>query len=329
MESVTESTPASTLREARLWIAGTTGHFSAVEFGREVGIGDTRLRNDLLSEFVYCGMIEPVGNRHGFYEKADTEMERIDWENEPDDVEYPIWLPLGLNRMCVICEKNVIVLAGESNAGKSYMALDICGNNLRQNGGEHDSIRYFSCEFSAQELRRALLRKKVKERWKGLETYERYQNFHNVIDRDGFNVIDYLEVDDDFHLIGRHLNSIHRRLRHGIAVVCLQKNKGSELGVGGQFTKHRTRLALSLSYNSETAMRTAKVIKCKNPRTYPHPDGMELDFTFNKFGDVEIVHDWAHISKESREARDKEASRLLRAEELREKTRAAKEDMGL
>jgi len=319
------------VRDARRWVQSTTGDFGAFIFGKETGFNDVNVRNDLLFEFVESGLIEPTGKSNGFYRKVDKNLIKLDWRKVRDNGDseklYPLIMPLGLNQLCGISNQNVIVIAGESNSGKSELALEIAHNNLKAHGGAHAEIDYYSNEFSEGELCGRIGNINNKSNWDGLEVYQRYDDFHSVVRPGYLSIIDYLEVHDNFWLMGEKLDKIHRAIGNGVAVVCIQKHQNSEFGMGGQFGSHRTRLMLSIAYNKETHFRTAKILKCKKPLSATHPDGMQMDYRVNH-GRVEIVHQWAHISKEQRESRDKIAASELRQAELKNNNAQARDAMG-
>lgn len=319
------------IRNARRWVQGSTGEFSAFVFGKETGFDEVTSRNDLLAEFVESGLIEATGSKNGNYRKVDKSLVRIDWRQVRDRGEaetlYPLILPLGLNRLCGISHRNVIVLAGESNSGKSELALEMAHNNLLSHGGAHREIDYYSNEFSKHELCGRIMSINNKSNWDGMETYERYDDFHSVIRPGVLSIIDYLEVFNNFWEIGEKIDKIHRAIGDGVAVICTQKHQNSEFGMGGQFGTHRTRLMVSIAYNKETQLRTARILKCKRPLTPTHPDGMQMDYKVNN-GKMEVVHDWMHVTKEQRESRDKVASSELRQMELRAKNAAARDVIG-
>lgn len=322
-----DSPTLEVIKKAHNWINQTTGQFSAVSFGIEAGFFTVEQRNSLLKDFVDMGCIEPVGNKNGFYQRVDSTVQEMNWKSAEDEP-YPLWLPLGINDLCRVSPKNVIVLAGESNAGKSELALQIARNNLIQNGGVHKDIHFFTCEMGPHEVKGRLLNMAPEHAWDGLHCYERYENYHAAIKPGMLNIIDYLEVHNDFYLMGHFLDRIHQSIGGGVAVVCIQKHAGNDLGMGGQFSSHRTRLMVSLSYNRETHLRTAKIIKCKYPLGMVHPDGMQMDFTLDR-GKITTVHDWAHVTKEQRQARDDVASRQLRNAELKKKNAMAREEIGI
>ena len=240
----------------------------------------------------------------------------MDWQNTSEQ-SYQIWLPYGLNEMCQVAQKNIIIISGASNGGKSKIALDIARNNLACNGGTHSRIEYFTCEMSPPEVKGRLLNDAPVQCWHGLNIYERFEDYATVIEPDSLNIIDYLEVTDKFYLMGSYIDEIHKSLRTGVAVICLQKHKNSDLGMGGQFSVHRARLYLNLDYNIETQVRTVTIAKCKHPLTELHPDGMQLDFKV-KGKEMETILPWQHVTKERREKLNEMYMQQVKLDEIAE-----------
>jgi len=315
------------IQGARKWVAETNGQFTGYVFGQETGFMEASIRNDLLAEFVESGIIEPTGDRHGTFKKVDKDLVEMDWRNAKDQP-IPIRLPLGLNNLCTISEQNVIVLAGESNSGKSELALRIAHDNLAVNGGSYADIDYFTCEFSPPEFKGRVMKIDREETWDGIHPYQRYEDYHSVIKPNRLTIIDYLEVHDNFYLIGGLLDKIHQASFGGVTVVCLQKKSGNEFGIGGGFTQHRTRLMVSIAYNKDTHLRTARIVKAKAPIGMVHPDGMQMDYALEG-RNVRVVHGWAHVTPEQRKARDEVAARELRNAEMRANSMAAADEIKL
>ena len=88
--------------------------------------------------------------------------------------------------------------------------------------------------------------------------WERSDNFADVIRPGAVNVIDYLEIHDDFWKVGGMLKEISDKLKGGIAVICLQKNKGRDEGLGGVRSLEKPRLYLAIDHGK------IKIVKGKS-----------------------------------------------------------------
>lgn len=288
---------------AKMWAMRAHGQFPANVFAKETGIESYQLRDQILDELILQKIIVRDEKRNGWYHRIDTHIEPMDWMNAEVDM-YPIWLPLGLNDKAYISPGNVIVLAGESNAGKTAFVLNTIYRNLQAQGGNHDAIHLFNSEMHPAEVKGRLYSiDNRNEAWSGLSVYPRSRDFHAVIQPNGFNVIDFMENLDDFWLVGKKIEAIHNELQDGIAILCLQKRKGEELARGGDFTQEKARLALSLFYDGHANY--MRITKCKFPVSYPNPQGQEIDFEIQTGAKLIPIEGcgWNWVTKQQREAR--------------------------
>ncbi|MBW2618874.1 MAG: hypothetical protein JRC92_08370, partial [Deltaproteobacteria bacterium] len=162
--------------------------------------------------------------------------------------------PFGLERLIDLYPKNIVVVAGAPNAGKTALLLNL----IRLNMTKHQ-ITYFSSEMGPEELKLRLLNFEdlSPDDW-NFGAYDRSSNFVDVIQPNAVNIVDYLEVTDDFYRVGGEIKAIHDKLDKGLAVIALQKKKGAELGRGAEFSIEKPRLYLALDDGE------LKIIKAKN-----------------------------------------------------------------
>jgi hypothetical protein len=303
------------IEKGKRWIKKAQGQFSAFVFAKECDLS-LELRDQILEELVEQKIIVRDEKRNGLYHRIDTDLVPMDWMNATVEP-YPLWLPLDLNQKAVISPGNVIVLAGETNAGKTVLALKTAYHNLIPQGGAHSSIKYFNSEMHPAELRGRLLSiDQNPQAWAGLEPYSRTRDFDLVIDPNGLNIIDYLENLDDFWLVGRKIEKIHNALESGVAIICLQKKKDNDLAYGADFTLQKARLGLSLFFDGHANY--LRITKCKFPATYPNPQGQEIDFTIQAGAELVPVPEcgWNWVSKDQRAARTRSREAEARLKNL-------------
>lgn len=286
------------------WVLSTTGSFSEKEFGDALSVSyDNITRQRLIGRLREYGIIQPHGNRNGWYIKSDTDAPIMDWQNALVD-EYPIWMPLWLDKRVVISPGNVIVVAGEKNSGKTAFALRVAFENLACNGGRHHRINHFDYESHPAELKARLMSIAPKfSAWDGFVPKKRLYDFHKVIDPNGFNIIDYLKIGGtraQFTEAGALFEQIHESLKDGICVVLVQKKRGEEYARGGELTTEEARLAISLFCDGPT--KWAKITKCKFPREYPNPEGMEIDYAVDSSAHFDTLSEWRYVTEKEREA---------------------------
>jgi len=286
---------------ARSWVLRTGGcDFNGFVLGKEIGISEVSLRNQIIDELVDMRVIERAGTRHNWFRAVQADLSEMDWINASEQT-YPLALPLELNEQAVISPGNIVIVAGETNAGKTAFILNTISANLTASGGAHEEVFLFNSEMGPTEMRGRLLNIQPAERWMGLRVYTRIRDFHQVIRPDALNVIDYLENLDDFWLVGKRIEEIHNALGHGVAVVCLQKKKGSDYARGGEFSLEKARLGLSLSYDG--FVNTCKITKCKAPAGWTNPDGMERDFRIERGSTIVWLTPWEYVSADERKRR--------------------------
>lgn len=187
------------VESAKAWLRDfCTGEFSGPQLEKEIGLGSADARNQVLADLLSLGLIEPVGGKHGIFAPVRSDCPRINWEAAKENF-YPIWLPFGLHKMVGLRPKNIAVVAGETNAGKTLFGLQVAHKNLAQNGGKHTKVYYFNSEMGPDELRNRLTSiDPAQGAWAGFEPYERNADYHSVIQPNGLNVVDYLEISEPF-----------------------------------------------------------------------------------------------------------------------------------
>ena len=220
------------------------------------------------------GEIEPVGKRAGTYRRVDHSLEEIDLSEKQSDTVIPLRLMFGLENCLRIQPKNIILIAGESNSGKTAFLFNIC----RQNTGM--KFRYITSEMTAEEINGRIKRfGDTREQWASFcKFYSKTHDYADAIDPAGINIIDFLEVYEDFYKVGADIKKIFDRLTTGIAIIAMQKKRGETYARGGEFTIEKARLAISLFTHGRTddgIIGSCQVVKCKNYKAGKNPEGRE------------------------------------------------------
>lgn len=203
--------------------------------------------------------VQPHGNKAGRWRVIDDNLEEINFGGVTTK-DLPIWLPFDLHDYARIMPGNIIVIAGDPDAGKTTAVLNVIKHNV-----EKWDVHYFNSEMGAEEL---LGRLKLFDGFPighpHFHAYERSCDFQDVLRTEKYclNIIDFLEVTEDFWMVGKMISDIHRALGDAVAVICLQKKDlASDLPLGGLRSLEKPRLAIAMKRGIPNM---AKVLKLKN-----------------------------------------------------------------
>lgn len=257
--------------EVREYVESTNGHFMSTEVHKSLDVSTKQEKkniSEILRRLCSDGIIERYSTKNGCFRRIDDRVEEIDFLNA-DDNEMDLNLPFSIDTYVNIYPKSVIVVAGSPNAGKTAFLLNIAAQNMEQN-----KIYYFSSEMSPQELKIRLskfdrpLKDFTRVKW-----LERSGDFADLIRPDDINIIDFLEVHEDFWRVGLMIKQIFDKLNKGVAIIALQKNVGNELGLGATRSLEKARLYITMNPNE------LKIVKAKNWRDpLINPNGMWLKY---------------------------------------------------
>jgi len=252
------------------WVSVTTGYFSVTDCDRELHCVTPQTKTNrrvILHRLVEAGVLERHPKKNGIYRRIENESPVIEWETADISATIPLKWPFELENYALIYPKNIAVIAGAPNAGKTAFLLNLIKLNM-----DKYRVHYYSSEMGPEELK-LRLSKFGNSNWK-FDARERSTNFADVIYPDDINIIDYIEITSgEFYLIGEELRAIFDKLNKGVAIVALQKKRGAELGRGAEFSLEKPRLYLSMDSGA------LKIIKAKNwAISSENPNGVEFSF---------------------------------------------------
>jgi hypothetical protein len=254
--------------EVRDWVLTTNGHFLTTDVYKDLDLTTRDHKKAAVMSLLRLeaeGLIEKCGQKRGCYRRVERDCEPIDFMNAPDGPPLLLRWPLGLENLVALYPKNIAVVAGSKDAGKTAFCLNFARLNQ-----ENFEIHYFCSEIAAQEFRERLkLFGFPLDSWK-IKVWERSSNFADVIKPDALNIIDFFEISNEFYLIAKELKAIHDKLNNGIALVAIQKDKGAKLGRGGSFSIEKARIYVTLDakdHHNELTIVSGKnwAQKDKNP----------------------------------------------------------------
>ncbi len=273
-----------------------------------------------LQRFCDEGLIERVSGQRAVFSYKESVCSYIPFIDmgSKEEMDSVVSLPLGLEDLGIqTMPGNIIVVAGESNAGKTSILLNIARDNLKNLSphGKFDTLQYFSSEMGPQELHnRVKAFKQPMNKWAGMKAIERTGNFHQVIDPDGLNIVDFMEVHNEFYLVGEWIRRIHETLNDGVCVIALQKKSGSDFGRSGEISLEKPRLYLSISEVIK-GYSSCKIVKAKNYIAERNPNGLEKDFRVTARGSVlDELTEWRYVQYAERKKINKEYELLVKQE---------------
>jgi len=263
-------------QEIRAWVLAARETFLTTDIQRELDLKAREARKKLsvvLGRLEKEGLIVKTGRRRGEYRTVDKHALTLDWEEADTSQVYGITWPFGLEKIVKLYPKNLVVLAGDSNSGKTAFLLNVVVKNI-----DRFEIDYFTNELGPEELKERLLN--FQEAGTSLQAFQRCnflsrtENYLDVIHPDRLTIIDYLMVTKDAYMIGDELDAIFRKLNQGLAIIAIQKKKGELLGRGKDFALERPRLYLTMENGR------LNIVKAKNWRDKTvNPNGISIPFT--------------------------------------------------
>lgn len=263
------------------WLKLVKGSFDVRDIWNEIGIESPENRQHLrviLFRLEEKGMVVSLGG--GKYKKVDTEAKPIDWQSANPKNVVPLVFPFGIEEWAKIYPKSVVIVAGGKNQGKTGFLYNFIKMNM-----EDFVIDLYNSETGPEQMN---------ERFTSLDipnpapfnTFERYDNFADVIHPDHISIIDYLDMNSEVYLVGTEIDAMFRKLNKGVAIIGLQKPPPAvtfirgekklverDLAYGGGFTAKRACLYISLSANR------CKLVVVKTPAK-PRVNPVNLAWTF-------------------------------------------------
>lgn len=297
-ETEEEEHHAALINKVRGWVFMAKGRFKLYDMLKETGISTA---NDIVEAKIAIQDLETEGivkadKHNGVYVKINISLDKMKRvENRAPSLF--LWLPLGLHEKVVVIRGALIVIAGVSNAGKSGFFL----NFVEKNKDRH-KIRYVSSEWTNEErdLQLEDFGANIDEWDKQVDFYAKKDvtsAFDNYIHPEHINIIDYIEIYDDYGSIAGALRDIADKLTTGIAIVAIQKKAGMTHGYGGEGTVNRSQLYINIDRNEiDPRKRIATVRKLKKAKDRKYSiEHLSCEFEFNEKGRIVDQTDWGKI----------------------------------
>ena len=245
----------------------------------------------------YKELTEPRLEKNGrSYRIIDKTIEEIDWLNADQTQVFKLQMPYGVDDKSQfgfedyisIPPKGIVLIAGTSNEGKTAFCLNLLVLNM-----DAYNSTYFTNEYTGIGLKRRL---NPFSDWCELTNGDgnakfkailRYDNYQDVIDPDGLNIIDYLDVnaEAEYFKLVPYIKRIQRNLKSGIAIIALQKPPNRPDAFGGSNLRGAASLYLAIDKGKLT------VVKAKD-WTGENPNGKKYAFGIKHYGSMfEGIHE--------------------------------------
>ena len=166
---------------------------------------------------------------------------------------------------------NAIVVVGVPNYGKTAFILNLLGENAHK----HPCL-LMGNEYSREDgkVSQGFSERLVNMNWSNLVNEDGTLNFdlkliekdyEEYVQRDYINLIDWILLTDEPYKIGEIIKAAKSRCGDGLVVIVLQKKRGSDLGIGGQYTEHFADVYFTIDPYGEWQSRIT-VGKVKSPK---------------------------------------------------------------
>lgn len=282
-------------QDIREWVEATFGNFSATLMQQEqhLATSDEKKKSRIILGRLCEGdnaILERVEGKDGWFRKIQNQAEEMKWWEATGKEIKLVW-PFGLENHFRALTKNIIVIAGSPDAGKTAFLLNFCLNNMTKH-----EIFYFTSEAAEEEIDDRLSGFGIpnyKEKFRLVKFFPRSRDFHDLIKPNNINIIDYLEMPEEPWKIGIFINKIHEKLDKGICLIALQKPISRDVARGGEVTLDRPKLYVSIGKDQD-GDHILKIIKCKNWRErQKNPNGLSIKFQLVGGCNIRLTSEWS------------------------------------
>ena len=265
----------------RQWWLTTTGetHFTNVLGGlwkrepvEKLATTYNQIKNwthDLAQEKV---IVKAGGKRDGIYRLVDKAEEEMMWwlGEDIEDSAVNLRLPFGLHKACYVGRPAVILVSGDSNAGKTAIVDNIINLNLDKFPpiAGVNNIKLLMTEgldLHKGRMMNAIPKMPIPPPF---STFRKVKNFEDDVLPNGLTAIDFLKPPNPESLmsIGTPIGAISSKVDTGIVVIAIQKPRGERSeGFGKEITMWDSTLYMSI-HSTETPYESyLKLAKIKKP----------------------------------------------------------------
>jgi len=276
------------------WVALANGTFNVRDIWGELNVTTPEAKHHLrtIMKRIEVKNIVSCTRKDGTYRKVDSDLVKLDWRNADTSNVIPILFPFGLHEYVKIFPKSIIIVTADKNQGKTafmYKTLELNAGTSMPDKDGNNSLDLFNSETGVEQMKERLLKLNLPDTF---NTWERYDNFSDVIHPEHISLIDYLDMDSDVYMVGAEINKIFMKLTTGAAIIALQKPiptkviyKGQttiqsrDLAYGGTASVKRSVLYITMG---QQKLKLLYVKTPKNPKI--NPNNMMWSYDFDEDG---------------------------------------------
>ena len=262
------------------WLLLHTGErFDLDTICRQLNLTERDARNLVTIKLAYEVKKGNLEKSKHIYIYVNKEIKNIEWFNSVSDDVLDIRFPyshkdgtsFNFNKNVIIRPADLIVVAGVSNKGKSTFARNFLWENMDNFPCRMMVNEYAPGRFKSVVARMDWYSPMNSDGNPKFELIERHEEWQYAIEPDYVNIVDWINLKDNFYEIGRIMEGIQERLRGGICMIVLQKGEGKDLGRGGDFSRDLASFYVSIDSGRLT------VVKAKETAKY-YLDGRSYGF---------------------------------------------------
>jgi hypothetical protein len=292
-------------RRIRDYVEKTTGQFSLAAMAQWLNLttGEKQECLPIITALHRANELVRVGDQHGVFRTPDTEPCIMDLDAPPRD-DVGISLPLNLDTLVVLFPKNVVVVAGEKDSGKTTFAMNTAFMNR-----DILPVTYFNSEMGVEELQARIRHFPQNlypfDEWKKIRWIERASRFEDLVDPDGLNIIDFLEIGSEAFTVTEDVKRVFDKLYKGLLLIVMQKRSYKDFAVGGEGTLEKARLAVNLEHGTG-GENVCRITVAKNwTGVISAPRGYMCQYKIWQGGEMKKVGEWYRPEKQQEKSKRK------------------------
>ena len=180
---------------------------------------------------------------------------------------------------------SVIVVAGQTNAGKSCFARNLVWDNMDKHKIRMQVSQTSAAAFARYASNMTWSNPMIDIKTPKFELIERYEDFQDLIVPGWLNIVDWLDADKvEYYKIGALIKAMQAKVGDGVLAVMIQKNSNSQFGDGGEKSAKWADLYITLSYNREKNFSRLNIEKAKEWVGNHDPNGRVYGYEIVNYG---------------------------------------------